>query len=107
MTRLEWCRANAPDTYADYSDEDLLRAMFESSKEFEDEFEPDEKEQDNAELRPINNYLDEMVHVLVSVFDSSNLENTRCNFVACVLEILLFVKLSLESPALTSKCLTA
>ena len=42
MTRLEWCRANAPDTYADYSDEDLLRAMFESIKYFEDEFEPDE-----------------------------------------------------------------
>ena len=68
MTRLEWCRANAPDTYADYSDEDLLRAMFESSKEFENEFEPDEEDQNNVELRPINNYLDEMVHVLVSVF---------------------------------------
>lgn len=68
MTRLEWCRANAPDTYADYSDEDLLRAMFESSKEFEDEFEPDEEEQDNAELDPINSYLDEMVHVLVRIF---------------------------------------
>lgn len=43
MTRLEWCRKNAPDTYSNYSDEELLLAMLDTCKEYEDEFEPDEE----------------------------------------------------------------
>lgn len=66
MTKLEWCRANAPEALANLSDADLLDAMESSYQKFgKDEV---EAELESVEYNPINKQMDFMVLTLVREF---------------------------------------
>lgn len=66
MTKLEWCRANAPEALANLSDADLLDAMESSYQKFGKDVV--EAELESVEYNPINKQMDFMVLTLVREF---------------------------------------
>lgn len=67
MTKLEWCRANAPEAFKDADDEFLL-AMMSSSYDKFCIYKEVQVESATEELNEENNYLDKMVQRLINVF---------------------------------------
>lgn len=68
MNKLEWCRANAPDSLKELDDYTLLEFMEEA---WRDHAQEEQIVADNTELNPINKDMDYMVLELVRQFGNS------------------------------------
>ena len=70
MTRLEWCRANAPKAYAGYSDEELLHEM----DGIHESPQPAEEVYCLSDIDPFLNPIDEMIRIFAGIFGN------KCSF---------------------------
>ena len=74
MTKLEWCKSNAPEALKDCPDDELLSLMESSYERFcndKDTVDASEFESVEYNLNDVNNHLDYMVLELTRVFGSS------------------------------------
>lgn len=70
MTRLEWCRANAPKAYSGYSDEELLHEMV----GIHESPQPAEEVYCLSDIDPFLNPIDEMIRIFAGIFGN------KCSF---------------------------
>lgn len=73
MTKLEWCKVNAPEALKDLSDAEILDMMSSAYERFcsEQDIDPSEFESVEYDKNVINNHLDYMVLELVREFGNS------------------------------------
>ena len=72
MTRLEWCRTNAPKAYAGYSDDELLQEM----ASIQELSKPIEKVYCISDIDQFLNPIDEMIRIFAGVFCNNCSFNT-------------------------------
>lgn len=69
MTKLEWCRANAPEALKSMDDAELMDLMSEAFERFcSDKETIDPSELESVEYNPVNSQMDYMVLELVREF---------------------------------------
>ena len=68
MTKLEWCRSNAPEALRNLSDDEVLELMESSFQQFGKDFVDDDESYESVEYNAINSDMDYMVITLVRTF---------------------------------------